>query len=164
MGISKATVKAMGAFVVTGYTAKIINAYISEHYPRNKKALALTTELFDKCKEVRNDWMKLSESELKEFEGKVQLFLNNKAVKDVPGHTLFLLAHKMLVELQSELWDAGSRKGGAVDELVRRVEDLHEMFKDEDPIAHRQEAGVLYRNWIDSLSVKIQKKRKLRYA
>lgn len=151
---SVGTVKALVALSITGAAASLIEKQI-----QGERRVQVTREI-RKVKaaivEVRRKWPDLTISEMSKFDGMANPLVRAiKGTRGLPAHTLTWISRLLLEYVQIELWDHNSTKGGAIDEVLKCIEDLHNVMRCKDEAGCRMQAETMFREWLKSLDTPV---------
>lgn len=125
---SNATLRILGALTIAMFIPTIVRqkCQTDPRYKRLKVIPRLCDETDRAITMARHHWPKdMTPKEASRFVGKLEFVEKNMFGPEVHICLFIHFAFLILRQCQSELWDAGSRKGGALDGVLRCLEDLH---------------------------------------
>jgi hypothetical protein len=151
---SKTMIKTMATLTLTAFAGEIIGKIIRIEHKRAKKVHRMCDELFKSAIAIRERWPLMDDRGVWEIEQRLKYFERNILGSGVTSDVLLWLSRIMLMDCQNGLWDAGSKKTGAIDGLLRLVEDLHKRIDGGDG---KGEAEAIMERWIASLEKPLRK-------
>lgn len=146
---SNSTLKSLVALTVSNTAAELIIQQVPG-VRGSKPVLKQCGLVIDSIKRVRSNWPVLDGPEHFAFARMLEPIFN--ALRDtggLPGHTVTWLARIFLEHVQNELWDCGSTKGGAIDDVIRYTEDLPFAIRSDDEEACRRQAKEMFAIWVE---------------
>jgi hypothetical protein len=157
---SKNIIRALTALTIAEFTAGIVASSYRDHRSKHK-IFELCENIHGAVERARSLW----------GEGGIVLFNEMKVytkwletnVLCGSQHTCqrIYFAWYLLQDVLDGLWEARSKKVGAIDDIIRYIEDLFIYFQiDEEN--HQEEAVKLYLRWMESLNEKPKFKQRLR--
>ncbi len=125
---SNATLRILGSLAISMFIPTIVRQKCQTdlRYKRLRVIPRLCDETDAAITTARQHWPKdMSHKEAAKFVTKLEFVEKNMFGPQVHICLFIHFAFLILRQCQSELWDAGSKKGGALDGVLRCLEDLH---------------------------------------